>query len=230
MIVQSWFDVLRASFYNLSWGVINFIPAFLFAVIIFIVGWVVGALIGKVVAQVIRAIRVDQALRSAGVEAAVQRAGYKLDSGAFIGFLIKWFIIIVFLLASLQVLGLTQVSLFLSQVVLYYLPQVIIAALILLFGAVIAEVVRNLVVGSARAAGLHSAGFVGTLARWAIWVVAILAALTQLGIATAILQTLWTGIVVALALAFGLAFGLGGQDTAARFLERTREQMHSHHM
>jgi len=229
MIVQSWIDVLRESFYNLSYGVISFIPNFLFAVIIFIIGWVVGAIIGRLVAQVISAAGVDKALRAAGVETIVTRAGYKLDSGAFIGALIKWFIIIVFLLASLAALGLNSVTYFIQATLLPFLGSVIVASLILLVAAVIAELTRNVIVGAARAAGIASAGFVGALARWAIWIIAILAALTQIGIAPSILNTLFTGVVVALALAFGLAFGLGGQDSAARFLEKAREQMHNHH-
>ncbi|MDE2213023.1 MAG: hypothetical protein KGJ34_00610 [Patescibacteria group bacterium] len=225
MVVQSWLTVLQDSFVNLFYGVVNFIPAFLFAVIIFIIGWIVGVVLGRVVAQVIQALKVDHALKAAGVDDIVSRAGYTLNSGAFLGFLVRWFIIIVFLLAALEVMGLTQVTLFLDQVVLFYLPQVIVAALILLFGAVLAEAVQNVVTGSARAAGIVSAGFVGAVARWLIWIIAILAALSQLGIASGILQTLFTGIVVALSLGFGLAFGLGGQDAAARFLERMRSQM-----
>ena len=227
MVVQSWLGVLQQSFINVFYGVVNFIPSFLLAVVIFIIGCVVGMVLGKVVAQVIRALRVDHALKSAGVDEVVSRAGYTLDSGAFLGALVKWFIIIVFLLSALEVMGLTQVTIFLDQIVLFYLPQVIVAVLILFVGAVLAEVMQNVVSGSARAAGIASSGFVGTVARWAIWIIAILAALSQLGIASAILQTLFTGVVVALSLAFGLAFGLGGQEAAARSIERMREQMNS---
>ena len=227
MVIQSWLDVLQQSFVNLFYGVVNFIPSFLFAVIIFIIGWVVGVVLGKVVAQVITSLRVDHALKSAGVDDVVSRAGYTLNSGNFVGALIKWFIIVVFLLAALEVMGLTQVTLFLDQIVLFYLPQVIIAVLILLAGAVLAEVTQNVVTGSARAAGIVSAGFVGAVARWAIWIIAILAALSQLGIASGILQTLFTGVVVALSLAFGLAFGLGGQESASRFLDKMRSEMHT---
>jgi hypothetical protein len=225
MVVQSGISVLQQSFINLFYGVVNFIPTFLFALVIFIIGWVVGVVIGKVVAQAVRALRVDHALRSAGVDDVVTRAGYHLDSGAFLGGLVKWFIIIVFLLASLEVMGLTQVTLFLDQIVLFYVPSVIVAVLILLVGAVVADVVQRVVTGSARAAGLISAGFIGVLARWAIWIIAILAALSQLNIASGIVQTLFTGIVVALSLAFGLAFGLGGQESAASFLNRMRSEM-----
>ena len=137
----------------------------------------------------------------------------------------KWFVIIVFLLSSLQVLGLTQVTFFLQQVVLSYVPQVIVAVLILLVGAVIAEVAQSVVGGAARAAGIASAGFAGAVARWSIWIFAIIVALSQLGIGTQYFQTLFTGLVVALSLAFGLSFGLGGQESAARFLDKMREQI-----
>lgn len=225
MIVQTWADVLQQSFYGLLDGVVGFIPNVLFAVIIFIVGWFIGSILGRVISQAVKAVRVDHALKTAGVEDIVNRAGFSLDSGEFLGGLVKWFVIVVFLLASLQVLGLTQVTFFLQQVVISYVPQVIVAVMILLVAAVIAEVAQSVVTGAARAAGIASAGFAGTVARWSIWGFAIIVALSQLGIGTQYFQTLFTGLVVALSLAFGLAFGLGGQETASRFLDRSREQM-----
>jgi len=225
MVIQTWVQVLQQSFYNLLWGVVSFIPNFVFAVIIFLIGWFVGVLLGRVVDEAIKAIRVDHALRAAGLEDVMHRAGYKLNSGAFVGALVKWFVIIVFLMASLQLLGLAQVTYFLQQIVLSFLPQVIVAVLVLLVAAVVAEVAQGVVAGAARAAGIRSAGFAGTVAKWAIWGFAIIVALSQIGIATAYFQTLFTGLVVALSLAFGLAFGLGGQDAAARFIEKTRDGM-----
>ncbi|HVV15275.1 MAG TPA: hypothetical protein VHD55_02675 [Candidatus Paceibacterota bacterium] len=228
MIVQSWVDVLQQSFSMMLANTVNFIPSLVFAVVIFVVGWFIGAFLGRVVAQAVGAIKVDQALRSAGVGEVVSRAGYTLNSGVFLGELVKWFVIIVFLMWALQVLMLTPVTLFLQQVVLGFLPQVIVAVLIVLIGAVLAELMQNVVTGSARAAGIRSAGFAGALARWSIWIFAIAIALSQLGIGAQYFQTLFMGIVVALAIAFGLAFGLGGQDAASRFIEKTREQMNHH--
>jgi hypothetical protein len=224
-MIQDWSTVLTQSFQELWGGVIGFLPNLVVAIVIFIVGWIIGALIGRLVAQIIKAIKVDSALRSAGVEDAVGRAGFRLDSGAFLGALVKWFVIIVFLVAALDVLGLTQVTIFLQQVVLIYLPNVIVAVLILLVAAVIAEAVQNIVVGSAKAANISRAHFLGAIAKWAIWIFAILAALYQLGVAPVFLQTLFTGIVVAISLALGLSFGLGGQDAAKRFLENLRSDM-----
>ena len=205
MIVQSWATVLQQSFYNLLWGVVNFIPNFVFAVVVFVIGWFIAVWVEMVIEQIVRSIKVDHALRSAGVGSVVERAGYSLNSGHFLGMLVKWFIIVVFLIASLQIMGLAQVTFFLQQIVLSFLPQVIVAVLILLVAAVVAEAAGGVVTGTARAAGIRSAGFAGTVARWAIWIFAIIVALSQLGIATAYFQTLFTGVVVALSLAFGLA-------------------------
>lgn len=224
MLFTTWADVLTQSFQSLFYGLIAFIPNLVAAIIIFIIGWLIGAGLGKVVAQVISSLRVDQALRAAGVDRVVERAGFGLNSGAFLGMLVKWFFIIVFLVAALDVLGLTEVTIFLRAVVLGYLPQVIVAVLILLVAAVVAEAAQRVVAGSAAAAHLKSANFLGTVSRWAIWVFAILAALDQLGV-TPFVQTLFTGVVVALALAFGLSFGLGGQQAAARYLDKMQEQI-----
>jgi small-conductance mechanosensitive channel len=224
MILNTWADVLNQSFQNLFYGLVSFIPNLVVAIIIFIVGWLVGVGLGRVVKQVVDAVHVDHALRSTGLERVLSRAGYKLSSGAFLGFLVEWFFVIVFLVASLDVLHLTTVNLFISEVVLGYLPQVIVAVLILLVAAVVAEAAEKVVVGSARAASLHAAGFIGKVTRYAIWVFALLAALAQLNVATTFVQTLFTGIVIAVSLAVGLAFGLGGQVAAAKYLERFQSE------
>lgn len=224
MIITTWADVLTQSFQNLAYGLVLFIPNFVFAIIIFVIGWLVGAGLGRLVSQAITAIRVDHALKLAGVDRVVERAGWKLNSGAFLGFLVKWFFIIVFLLASLDILGLTDVTTFLRAAVLTYLPHVIIAVLILMVAAVIASAAQRVISGSAAAANVRSANLLGLIARWAIWIFALLAALDQLGV-TPFIQTLFTGVVVALALAFGLAFGLGGQQAAADTIKHMREEM-----
>lgn len=224
MFLTTWADVLALSFQNLFWGLVQFIPNLVVALVIFVIGWLVGAGLARLVAQVVNSLRVDQALRAAGVERVLDRAGFTLNSGAFLGFLVKWFFIIVFLVASLDVLGLTEVTAFLRGVVLSYLPQVIVAVLILLVAAVIAEAAQRVVSGAARAANIRAANLLGTVSRWAIWVFAILAALDRLGISP-LVQTLFTGVVVALSLAFGLAFGLGGQQAASRYLDKVRDEM-----
>jgi hypothetical protein len=134
--------------------------------------------------------------------------------------LVKWFIIVVFLIASFDVLGLTQVTLFLREVV-NYLPQVIVAVLILMVAIVVANAMHRIVVASSRAANIKSAEFLGRVTKWAIWIFAILTALFNLGIAPALIQTVVTAIFAGAALALGLAFGLGGKDMAEKMLEKT---------
>jgi small-conductance mechanosensitive channel len=227
-MIQQWSDVLVGSFQRLGLGVAEFLPHLLVAIIIFLAGWVVGALLGRIVEKAIDSVKVDNALRSAGVETMLHRAGWKLHSGRFMGMLVEWFVIVAFLIASFDVLGLTQVNIFLQDVVLSYLPQVIVAVLILLVAGVVAGVMQRVVAGATTAAGLPSANFLGTVTKWAIWVFAVLVALSHLGIAAPFVQTLFTGIVVAVSVAVGLAFGLGGQESAARFLENVRREIAEH--
>lgn len=225
MVFTTWADVLSQSFQSLFAGSMVVGSQLVIAIVIFIVGWLVGAGVGRVVEQIVNAIRVDQALRAAGLDKVLSRAGFGLSAGKFLGFLVKWFFIIAFLVASLDVLHLTTVNLFLSDVVLGYLPQVIVAVLILLVAAVIAEAARRVVEGSAKAAALHASGFLGKVAQYSIWAFALLAALAQLNVATAFVQTLFTGIVIAVSLAIGLAFGLGGQKAAERYIDRLGEEI-----
>jgi len=100
-----------------------------------------------------------------------------------------------------------------------------VAALVLLVAGVLGDLVERVVVTAARTADIRSAHFAGSVAKWAIWIFAVLVALSQLGIATAFSQTLFTGVVIAVSLALGLSFGLGGQEAAARFIERLRGEM-----
>jgi small-conductance mechanosensitive channel len=227
MLLQTWSDVLFYSFQQLWGGVIMFIPKFIIATIIFIIGWVIAVTLDKLVSRIIRSFKVDKALQSLGIEEPLARAGFRLDSGAFIGGLVRWFLIIAFLVASIDVLGLQQVNVFLKDVVLAYLPNVIVAALILVVAAFLANAMHRIVVGSAKAAGVPSTQLLGGITKWSIWVFAILAALYQLGIAGIFAQTLFTGFVAMLAIAGGLAFGLGGKEAASQYVEKLKRDLGS---
>lgn len=227
-MIDTWSNVLQNSFNDLWIGVMNFVPKLVIALVIFLVGWGIGVLLDKVVIQIFKSVNVDSVLRRAKVEDLLKRAGFNLNSGAFVGGLVKWFVIVVFLVASLDVLGLTQVTLFLQQVMIY-IPQVIVAVLVILAAAIIAEVVQKLVVGGAQAAGISHSGFVGLVARWAIWIFAVLVALSQLGIGTQIINILLQGVTIAVALSLGLSFGLGGQEAAGKLIDRIRTELVNRH-
>jgi len=225
MIVSQSANVLQQSFADLWYAVVQFLPSIVAAVVIFIIGWIVGAVMYRVVDQVVKILRIDDALKAAGLNEMAREAGFNLNAGAFLGTLVQWFLVIVFLVTSLDILGLDQVTIFLQQVVLLYLPQVFVAVLILILAAIVAETVKNLVSSSARAAGAHSGNLAGTVAKWAIWITAIMAVLNQLGVASEFVQILFTGLVVAVSLAFGLSFGLGGKEAAARAIEKVRSEI-----
>lgn len=223
MIIVTLGNALSQSLNNIWTGVANYIPILIAAIFVVIVGWVIGAILFRLVEKLAKLARLDNALRAAGFEKILEKSGFRLNSGYFLGKLIEWFTVIVFLVAALGVLGLSQVTLFLNQIVLGYLPQVIVAVFIILIAALVAESMKKLVIGTAKAAGAKSANFAGNVTKWAIWIFAILAAIMQLGIAVSLIQTLFTGVVIAVSLAIGLAFGLGGQDAAARYIEKVRE-------
>ncbi len=230
MYFQNWGDVIVYSLQQSWQSVANFIPVFIGAVVVFLIGWIVAVALGKVVEQVIRALKVDQLLSRLDFEKTLDRAGMHLNSGAFIGGLVRWFLIVVFMLAAVNILGdrFSPVSAFLVAV-LTYIPNVLVAAVILVIAALVADTLEQVVRGSVAAAGFRGS-FAGVVTRWAIWIFAIIAAMQQLGVATLLLQTLLTGLVAMLAIAFGLAFGLGGKDVAASFLDRMKRDMSDHHM
>lgn len=227
MFIQTWGEVFSQSLLGLWYGFISFVPSLLGAIILFILGWLVGSILGKAIAQLAAAIKVDRLFESAGAEDFMNRAGLKFRVSSFLGGLVKWFIIVVFLMASLQIIGLTQVNDFLREAVLYYLPKVVIAALVLIIASVLADGMKRLVSASAQAANVSSANMLGSIARYAIWIFAFIIALSELGIATAFMQILFTGFIAALAIALGLAFGLGGKDAAARAIDNVSKDMSS---
>ncbi len=225
MIINTWSTALQSSFAGLWIGIVNYLPNIVVAVIIFVLGWVVGTVVGRGIQQLFKSIRVDEALKKTGADEMMHRGGLNLNTGAFVGGLIKWFIILVFLIAAFDVLGLAEVNQFLQGVVLQYLPKVIVAVLVLLVAGVLGDAVQKAVIASARAADIRSAGMLGAVARWSIWIFAFLIALSQLGIAAPFFQTLFTGFIIALSLAIGLSFGLGGQGAASDFIAKMRDEM-----
>lgn len=220
-----WSTVLTESFQDLWTGVLSFAPNIIIALIIILLGWFIGILVGQLVKQIIAGIKLDSALKKAGVDDVLRKGEINLDSGAFVGGLVKWFVIIAFLVAAFDVLGLASITEFLQEIVLEYIPRVIVAALILLFAGVLGDVVAKIVASSSKAAGFGMTGLMATVSKWSIWIFAFLVALQQLGIAVQFISTLFVGVVGALSLALGLSFGLGGKEIAGKIVKEAYEDL-----
>ena len=217
-------DIVRGSLLTLWGNVAGFLPRLVAAVVVLLVGWLIAVLIGKVAWHIVRAVQLDKGLESIGFKRVWERSGYKLNSPFFFYELVKWFFIIVFLMAATDILGLSQVTEFLRTVVLY-IPNVVVAAFVLLIGVLVARSLESVVRGSVRAAELASANFLGVLTRWAVLIFSWLVALDQLNVADEIVRIIIMGVVAAGALALGLAFGLGGRDQAGDFVSRMRKHI-----
>jgi hypothetical protein len=204
-------------------GLYSFLPSVILAIILFIIGAIIAGFIGKAIAHVINLTKINGLLDRTALKEMVNKAGFHLNIGGLVGWLIKWLLILAFLVGALNLLGLSDVNVFLQQIVLFYLPRVIVAVIIIVVGSVLAEVAAKAVTGSAKVANVASANLAGSVAKWAIWITTILFGLNQLGIGADLVQTLWMGIVVALALAIGLSFGLGGKEHASKVLDKVSD-------
>jgi hypothetical protein len=210
------------------WDILaNFAPTLILAIILFIIGMVVASIVGKAIAQLINTLKIDKLFESAGAEEVLNRMGWKLNIGKFFGVIVKWFIAFVFLMASLQIVKLTQVSQFIGQMLQLYLPAVIITAVVLIIATIIADTTKRVVIASAKAANISSANSLGAITKYAIWIFAFMIVLPQFGVGENMIMTLFQGIVAVFAIAGGLAFGLGGKDAAARAIDNIQKDMSS---
>lgn len=218
--VQTWGEAITVSLMGLWEKFFNFLPALLGAFLIFLIGVAIATILGKIVTKMIHTMKFDRL----DVSSQFKQAGFDFSISQFSGELVKWFLILVFLMAATDVMGLVEVSEFLNSIILY-LPNVVVAIIILTIAFVMGNISYTVVRGSVRVAGVMSATLLANISKWAIMVFGILAALIQLRIATSLVNTIFIGLVAAVSLATGLAFGLGGREEAALILRKLREEL-----
>lgn len=197
----------------------------LFAVIVFVITWVAADYLGKLLKKIFDKVKLDSALKQAGVDSILHKGGLSLNTGAFFGGVLKWSIIVVMFLALLQMLGLGEVSMIIGSMIALYLPKIIISIIILLVSFLIGDIMKKVVITAAANAHLSSARMLGSLTKTAIVIFAVLSALVQIGIAVTLINTVFIGIVVAASLASGIAFGLGGKEMATRLLNKVGDEL-----
>ena len=224
MIALDWYGVTILALQNLWQGVVGFAPMLIGALVVFGVGWAFSVGVGKLVADVLKRLKFNQLLDRGNWKRAMERADLKVDPAEFIGAIIKWVLVIVFLSAAVEILGLAQFAGFLQKV-LAYLPNVVVSALIFVVAVIIADIVEKVLRALIEGTQIGHGSTVGLIVRWSIWVFAVTAILLQLGVAPFLLQTLLTGVIAFLVVAGGLAFGLGGKDVAGDMLQDLRNKL-----
>lgn len=210
---------LQTTFTQMWSQVLFFIPELVAAFLVMVVAVIVAGAFKRVIESVAKRLRINAALNAAGFDDLMKKADLHIEVGAILGTLVKWFVLLMFFVVALDILNLDAVNVFLREQVLTYVPHVIVAVLILIVASIVANLVRRSVVSFAKVAGLRNAELFGKVSYLAIVVLAVLAALNELQVATELIQPLFWGVMFAISLAVGLAFGLGGREAASRVIE-----------
>lgn len=224
MVLQDWFTAVSDSWITIWDRFVNFLPNLIGAAIILVIGWIAAMLVAILIDRLFRIIGLQTLFEKAKVEDIIKKGNIDKDATALLASVAKWIIYLVSFIAAANTLRLPDVANFLDRI-LAYLPAVVASAAILLIGLVLAHFLANVIKGSLSAAGFTMADAVSSITRYAIIVFTFLAVLVQLGIAESLIRTMFIGFVAFLAIAGGLAFGLGGKDTAQEILEKIRKEL-----
>jgi hypothetical protein len=218
-------EVIAISLQGLYDRIISFLPVLVVAIVVLILGWIVGVGLGKLVRKILEAIKIDKLADSLGLDKLSARTGKKLTISAFGDWLIKWFFLVATFVAAADILGLPHVSVFLYGQVIPYFGNVIVAMAIMLIGIVSANFLMGVVKHSLAAGGLRTSDSLALITKWAILVFALLAALAELRVAATFVQDLFRAFVAMLAIAGGIAFGLGGKEHAKKTLDAIEKDL-----
>lgn len=210
--------VVQDSVYNLYDRVIQFLPNILAAAIVLLLGWIIGIFLGNVLRRALVSVGIDGLGDQLGLKRLSERSGRTIKISGIVQFVIKWFFILASIIAAADILGLSDITNFFYSDVLGYAGHVVIAMAIMLLGIIAANFLGDVVKGTVRAGGFESGHMLGSITRWAIIIFALIAALSELQIAEAFLLDLFRAVIAMLAIAGGLAFGLGGKGHAEKAL------------
>ena len=201
-------------------AVVTFVPRFIAGLLILLIGIVIASIIRQVILSVSKSLNIDSYLRKYGVPEL--RTNYTWSN--ILAEIVRWFVIIIFLIPTADVWGMPRIGTLLNELLLY-LPNVFVAVIIALVGFVLARLAHDVVLASVKGITKESANMVASATQWIINVFVILAVLNQLGVASDLVRILFTGIVAMVALAGGIAFGLGGQKNAKDILDGIRRRL-----
>ncbi len=215
--ISDWGTALMSSLTAAMAMLFSALPKILGFLIIILAGWLIASLAERAVAAILRTIHFNDLAERSGLADFVRKMGADTDSSGMIGAITKWFIRLIALVVAFDALGLPAVSDVLRQLLLW-LPNVVVALVVLVIGGLASRALSNLVRGAAAEGGLGNPDMLAKVASTLVWAFAIVVAVNQIGIATELVNTLFMAFVGAIALAVGLSFGLGGRETASEIV------------
>src|SRR5436190_11801912 len=195
------------------------LPVLLVAAAMLLAGWLLAALARYAVARGLRAFNFHVLTERAGLDGFLRNGGVRTDTTGLVAVLCYWLVILAALVMAFNTLGLAYITDLLTRVVLF-VPRLLVALLILVFGAYFARFIRNALSAWARAAQLQDAEMLGRIAQYAIVAFVVLIALDQIGVGGDIVRQTFLIVLAGLVFALALAFGLGGKELAAAWLEK----------
>lgn len=223
-MIIDWYLVTLEALGSLWQGFLVFLPKILGALIVFLIGWFVAVGVGRLVAEILRRVKFNRIFEKGVWREALEKAEFKVDAAGYVGVIFKWILAIVFLLAAVEILGLEKFADFLANV-LSYLGNVVLAVLIFVVAVIIADILEKIVRAAIEGTKVGYGQIAGAIVRWSIWIFAILAILIQLRVTPDLIKILFGGLVGLIALAGGIAFGLGGKEVAAEVLDGLRRKL-----
>lgn len=218
-------DTSEAIFYSLTNALMRFagfLPALIGAAVILVVGWLISGLLARLIERALKAVGLEGAVERGGIGDFIRRSGTRLTISGVISTLIKYFIFLIFVQAAANVLGIPQLTEIINRIILF-IPNVVVAMAIIVIGSLIARFLSGLVRSSVSELGAGSPNLLAALTQYIIIGFSVIAAIDQLGIAATLINTLLIGLIGSVALAVGLAFGLGGRDVAAQIAQKWYE-------
>jgi hypothetical protein len=223
-MVVDWTTITLQALQNSWQGFLNFFPKLIVAIIVFLIGYFIALAVGKAISSILNGLKFNKIFEKNNWKEALEKAELEVNPSEFIGSIFKWFLIVVFLLISVEILGWIQFASLLNRLI-GWIPNLIVAVAIFVVAVVVADILDKVLRASVKKIGVKYVGLVGGIVRWAIYIFAGLAILLQLGVAEDLIKTLIQAFFGMIALAFGLAFGLGGKDAAAKIIEDLRKKI-----
>ncbi|HET6597279.1 MAG TPA: hypothetical protein VFG81_16750 [Anaerolineales bacterium] len=218
MDINAWGAALTTSLATALSLFLGAIPRVIGFLVILIIGWIISSALAAGVAALLRAVKFNVMAQNSGIQGFINNMGLRTDASGLLANIVKWFVRLIVLVVAFDALGLPAVSEVLQQFLLW-IPNLVVAVVVLVIAGLAANALSNLVRGATAQAGFDNPDLLATIARVAVWAFGIVVAVNQIGIAQELVNTLFMGFIGALALAAGLAFGLGGRDTAGQIVQ-----------